>query len=157
MYSIFCSIFEITRKNLKMSHKVVTTWKQNLQFESDNPSGLTLTMDANEDVGGDGNGLRPKALMLSSLAGCSGIDVASLLKKMRVEVDSFHIDVEGELTEEHPKYYHQVSVDYHFYGTNLQKDKIEKAVNLSVERYCGVMEMFRHFAKMKIETHYHEK
>ncbi|HPF98354.1 MAG TPA: OsmC family protein, partial [Mangrovimonas sp.] len=87
----------------------------------------------------------------------SGIDVASLLKKMRVEVDSFHIDVEGELTEEHPKYYHQVSVDYHFYGTNLQKDKIEKAVNLSVERYCGVMEMFRHFAKMKIETHYHEK
>lgn len=157
MYSIFCSIFEITRKNLKMSHKVVTTWKQNLQFESDNPSGLTLTMDANEDVGGDGNGLRPKALMLSSLAGCSGIDVASLLKKMRVEVDSFHIDVEGELTEEHPKYYHQVSVDYHFYGTNLQKDKIEKAVNLSVERYCGVMEMFRHFAKMKIEIHYHEK
>ncbi|MEZ4976448.1 MAG: OsmC family protein [Flavobacteriaceae bacterium] len=140
-----------------MSHKVVTTWKQNLQFESDNPSGLTLTMDANEDVGGDGNGLRPKALMLSSLAGCSGIDVASLLKKMRVEVDSFHIDVEGELTEEHPKYYHHVTVDYHFYGTNLQKDKIEKAVNLSVERYCGVMEMFRHFAKMKIEIHYHEK
>ena len=140
-----------------MSHKVITTWKQNLQFESDNPSGLTLTMDADPSVGGNGDGLRPKALMLSSLAGCSGIDVASLLKKMRVEVDSYHIDVEGELTDEHPKYYHSVTVYYHFYGKNLQKDKIEKAVNLSVDKYCGVMEMFRQFAKLKIEIHYHEK
>ena len=140
-----------------MSQKVITTWKQNLQFVSDNPSGLTLNIDANQDVGGDGNGLRPKALMLSSLAGCSGIDVASLFKKMRVQIEAFHIDVEGELTDEHPRYFHSVTVDYHFYGGNLPKDKIEKAVNLSVERYCGVMEMFRRFAKMNIKIHYHQK
>ena len=140
-----------------MSQKVITTWKQNLQFESDNPSGHTLLIDANQNVGGDGNGLRPKALMLSSLAGCSGIDVASLLKKMRVTVDAYHIDVEGELTDEHPKYFHTVTVDYHFYGENLAKDKIEKAVNLSVDRYCGVMEMFRKFADLKIAIHYHDK
>lgn len=140
-----------------MTHKVVTTWKKNLKFESDNPGGLTLTMDASREVGGDDEGLRPKALMLSSLAGCSGIDVASLFKKMRVEVDSYHIDVAGELTEEHPKYYHTVTVGYHFYGSNLPKEKIEKAVNLSVERYCGVMEMFRRFAEMKIDIYYHEE
>lgn len=139
-----------------MSHKVRTTWKQNLQFESDNPSGLNILIDANQEVGGDGKGLRPKALMLSSLAGCSGIDVASLFKKMRVQVDDFYIDVEAELTDEHPKYYHKVTVDYHFYGTDLPKDKIEKAVNLSVERYCGVMEMFRRFAEIEIDIHYHE-
>ena len=153
------STFEITNNKifLKMSQKVITTWKQNLQFESDNPSGHHLLIDANQDVGGDGNGLRPKALMLASLAGCSGIDVASLFKKMRVQVEAFHIDVEGHLTDEHPKYFHTVTVDYHFYGNDLPKGKIEKAVNLSVERYCGVMEMFRQFAEMKIKIHYHEQ
>ena len=65
---------------------VTTTWKKNMQFESDNPSGISLTMDAGEENGGEGKGYRPKALMLSSLAGCSGLDVVSLLKKMHAEV-----------------------------------------------------------------------
>ena len=95
--------------------------------------------------------------MLSSLAGCSGLDVDSLLKKMRAEVADFNIVVTGELTEEHPKHYHKVKVDYHFYGSNLKEDKIKKAVNLSVDRYCGVMEMFRQFAKITTEIHLHEK
>ena len=132
-----------------MSHKVTTTWKENMEFESDNPSGHTLMIDAGEDFGGNSNGLRPKAMMLSSLAGCSGLDVISLLKKMRVEIDDFKMIAEGFLTEEHPKYYHPVTVEYHFYGTGLNESKIEKAVDLSVERYCGVMEMFRQFAEVK--------
>ena len=138
-----------------MSHKVTTHWKGNMQFESDNPNGHSVLMDAGEAVGGNAAGLSPKAMMLSSLAGCSGIDLASLFKKMRVEVDSYHIDVEGELTEEHPKYYNKVSVAYHFQGEDLAKDKIEKAVNLSVEKYCGVMEMFRQFAEVETSIHYH--
>ena len=95
--------------------------------------------------------------MLSSLAGCSGLDVVSLLKKMRAEVEDFKIEVTGELTEEHPKFYNNVKVDYHFTGTNLQEDKINKAVTLSVEKYCGVMEMFRQFAEIKTEIFLHEK
>jgi len=138
-----------------MSHKVTTHWKGNMKFESDNPNGHNVLMDAGEAVGGNASGLAPKAMMLSSLAGCSGIDLASLFKKMRVEVDAYHIDVEGNLTEEHPKYYHTVSVQYHFYGKDLPKTKIEKAVNLSVERYCGVMEMFRQFSNVKTSIHYH--
>lgn len=135
---------------------VTTNWKKNMQFESDNPSGNKLIMfDASAD-NGDVKGFGPKALMLSSLAGCSGLDVDSLLKKMRAEVADFNIVVTGELTEEHPKFYHKVHVDYHFYGTNLKKDKITKAVNLSVDTYCGVMEMFRQFAKVTTEIHLHE-
>ncbi|MDA9363670.1 OsmC family protein, partial [Polaribacter sp.] len=98
---------------------------------------------------------RPKALMLSSLAGCSGLDVVSLLAKMRVSPTDFKIVVTGELTEEHPKFYNKVLVDYHFYGSELPEDKINKAVDLSVEKYCGVMEMFRQFATITIGIHLH--
>jgi len=125
-------------------------------FESDNPSGETLFMDA-PDEGIENKGLRPKALMLSSLAGCSGLDVVSLLKKMRAEVNDFKMVVHGELTEEHPRYYHKVVVAYHFYGNDLQEDKINKAVKLSVDQYCGVMEMFRQFAKVTTEVYLHKQ
>jgi putative redox protein len=135
---------------------VTTTWKKNMQFESDNPSGISLTMDAGEENGGEGKGYRPKALMLSSLAGCSGLDVVSLLKKMHAEVAEFRIDVTAELTEEHPKFYNKVKVDYHFSDSELQPKKIQKAVNLSVTKYCGVMEMFRQFAEVEIEIFLHE-
>lgn len=139
------------------TNTVTTNWKKNMQLESDNPSGHSLTMyDASAD-NGDAKGFGPKALMLSSLAGCSGLDIDSLLKKMRAEVADFTIVVTGELTEEHPKFYHKVKVDYHFYGTGLKEDKITKAVNLSVDTYCGVMEMFRQFATITTEIHLHEK
>ncbi|WP_341221483.1 OsmC family protein [Polaribacter atrinae] len=134
---------------------VKTTWKENMQFESDNPSGLNLTMDAGEESGGEGKGYRPKALMLASLAGCSGLDVVSLLTKMRAEVADFKIDITAELTDEHPKFYNKVKVDYHFTDADLKPKKIQKAVNLSVTKYCGVMEMFRQFAEVEIEIHLH--
>ncbi len=138
------------------TNKVVTVWKENMIFESDNPSGDTFFMDA-PDEGVKNKGMRPKALMLSSLAGCSGLDVVSLLKKMRAEVDDFKIVTQGELTEEHPKYYNKVTVEYHFFGSDLDQDKIQKAVNLSVEKYCGVMEMFRQFADVTTEVYLHKQ
>nr|WP_321221414.1 OsmC family protein [uncultured Psychroserpens sp.] len=138
-----------------MSHKVVTHWKGNLQFESDNPSGHLVIMDTSQENGGHNSGLSPKAMMLSSLAGCSGLDVVSILKKMKVPFSDFRIDTYGELTDVHPKYYHKVLVEYHFYGNELDQNKIEKAVNLSIETYCGVLEMFRKFAEVKTAIHYH--
>lgn len=137
------------------SHTVTTVWKEDMQFETDNPSGHKVFIDTSSEHGGNDSGLRPKAMMLSSLAGCSGLDVVSLLKKMRITPDDFKMEVTGELTEEHPKYYHTVTVDYHFYGKELDETKIQKAVNLSIEKYCGVMEMFRKFAKVNTAIHIH--
>lgn len=138
-----------------MTNHITTTWLGNMKFESTNPSGHNVIIDAAPEHGGESSGYRPKALMLSALAGCSGLDVASLMKKMKVEVDDFKIDIEANLTEEHPKHYDAVTMSFHFYGKALDEKKLQKAVNLSVEKYCGVMEMFRHFAKMTIETHFH--
>jgi len=139
-----------------MINKIKTTWKGDMQFESTNEGG-NLLIDASEEHGGLGKGYRPKALMLSALAGCSGLDVVSLLKKMRAEVDEFVIDIEANLTDEHPKFYDKVTMVFTFYGKALKKDKIEKAVKLSEERYCGVMEMFRQFAEVTIEIKYIEE
>ena len=138
-----------------MADKITTHWKDGLIFESDNPSGKTVVMDTNIDGQDERYGLSPKAMMLSSLAGCSALDVISTLEKMKSPIDDFKIEISGELTDEHPRYYHSVVVDYHFYGTDLNKKKCERAVELSVEKYCGVMEMFRQFAKVETNNHFH--
>ena len=139
-----------------MGHKVTTTWKNKMLLESDNPLGKNLLMESGPDFGGSNQGLSPKALMLSSLGGCTGFDLLSLLKKMRVEIEGFKVIVNGELTEEHPKYYDKVSIDYYFIGTDLNKENIKKAVSLSEERYCGVIKMFRAFAEVTIAIHFNE-
>ena len=135
-----------------MTNHITTKWLGNTKFESTNPSGHNLFIDAGLDGGGKGEGYRPKALMLSALAGCSGIDVGGLIKKMKLEVEEFKIEIDANLTEEHPKYYDKVIMNFHFYGDNLNEKKLQKAVDLSVEKYCGVMEMFRQFANVQINT-----
>jgi len=138
-----------------MINKITTEWKGGMTFESDNPSGKTVMMDTDVEGSDERFGLSPKAMMLSALAGCTGLDVVSVLEKMKITDYKLKMEVEGELTQEHPKYYHKVKLDYHFYGKNLNEKKIKKSVDLSVEKYCGVMEMFRKFSKLDIEIHYH--
>ncbi|WP_100611191.1 OsmC family protein [Confluentibacter lentus] len=140
-----------------MSLHITTTWLGNMKFESTNPSGHNLFIDAGPENGGNSEGYRPKALMLSALAGCSGLDVASLIKKMKLEVADFKIEIDANLTEEDPKYYDKVGMHFHFSGSDLNEKKLQRAVDLSVEKYCGVMEMFRQFADLKVETHFHNK
>lgn len=139
------------------AHEVLVTYKEGMKFETDSPTGFTTFMDTSTENGGSNQGLGPKAMMLSALAGCSGLDVVFVLNKMRATVPHFEMKVKGELTEEHPKTYHKVWLEYHFYGEDLDQEKISKAVTLSKEKYCGVMEMFRQFATLDIQTHFHKK
>jgi putative redox protein len=75
---------------------------------------------------------------------------------MKLEVDEFHIEIFANLTDEHPKFYDTVVVEFHFHGTNLEEKKLQRAVDLSVEKYCGVMEMFRQFAELEVKTIFHK-
>lgn len=125
-----------------MRSRIETTWKGNMQFDTE-VNGHHFMIDADESVGGGNSGPRPKPLMLASLAGCTGMDVVSLLKKMRQEIDFFNVVVEGDTTDEHPKTYFRMHVIYEFRGKNLDMDKIEKAISLSEERYCGVSAVYR--------------
>lgn len=139
-----------------MADHITTTWLGDMKFESTNPSGHNLFIEAGPDSGGKGEGYRPKALMLSSLAGCSGLDVAAIIKKMKLELDTFKIEIEANLTEEHPKYYDKVLMHFHFFGNELNEKRLQKAVDLSVAKYCGVMEMFRQFSDIEVKTHFHK-
>ncbi len=138
-----------------MSDKITTNWKGGMLFESDNPSGKSVLMDTVLDGQTERFGLSPKAMMLSSLAGCSGVDIVDILQKMKVLKYKLSIEVEAQLTDEHPKFYDKVHLDYHFHGHELNVNKINKAVSLSVEKYCGVMEMFRQFSNVSTEIHIH--
>lgn len=132
-----------------MSGKVNVTWSGDMAFEAE-VNDFKIKLDADERVGGKNTGPRPKPLSLVSLGGCSGMDVISILAKMRVVPDYFNVEVSGELTEEHPKYYNKIHIVYQFKGDALPMDKLEKAVSLSQDRYCGVSEMFR---KAAVITH----
>ena len=133
-----------------MAHKVVTNWKGNMEFEA-LISGHKVLMDATPESGGGDKGTRPKQLMLASLAGCTGMDVVSILKKMRVDLESFDIEVEADLTEEHPKYYNKMHVIYKFKGKDLDMEKLKKAVDLSQDRYCGVSAAYKKAMELTYE------
>ena len=123
-----------------MEGKVI--WNDGMSFTG-KIDGFDLVIDADEKVGGKNLGPRPKGLTLISLAGCTGMDVVSILKKMRIELEDFNVTVEGELTDEHPKQYYKMNVIYEFKGKDLPLDKLKKAVSLSEERYCGVSAMYK--------------
>ena len=133
-----------------MAHKTRVTYLDDLGFEVA-LDGHTFKVDADEQFGGRNRGPKPKNLLLSALGGCTGMDVASILKKMRMEFDEFWIDVSGETADEDPKSFTEFTVTYCFRGDKLDREKIEKAVNLSQERYCSVSAMFRTFAPIKID------
>ena len=117
--------------------KTITTWKKKQHFKS--------RQDKNE-VDLDGNkekGLSPKAVLLSSLSVCSGIDVVEILTKMRVDFSDLEIDAEAEQTDEHPKVFKEILVTYKLKTAAGNEDKVRKAIELSLEKYCGVAAMLR--------------
>ena len=133
-----------------MKHIVDLSWTDKIAFTGD-MDGHKITVDATEQSGGSDLGPRPKKLMLTALAGCTGIDVVSILKKMKVVPEAFNVIVEADVTEEHPMHYKKMHVIYQFKGKDLPMDKLEKAVKLSESTYCGVTATYRKAMEMTWE------
>jgi putative redox protein len=123
-----------------MSHKTTVRFEDGLSFDAE-LQGHHFKLDSDAKFGGRNRGPTPKPLILTALAGCTGMDVASILAKMRMPFDSFEVQVEGDLTDEHPVVYTRIHVRYVFSGAQLDREKIEKAVDLSRHKYCGVFAM----------------
>jgi len=117
--------------------KTVTTWKKKSEFESKQEHN-TIKLDGSKE-----NGFGPKALLLSGLAGCSGIDVVDILEKMRVEFFSLEIDAETTLNDDHPRVFNEVRLTYKIKTDKENEDKVRKAIDLSLDRYCGVSAMLK--------------
>lgn len=133
-----------------MKHTVNVSWLKDMAFEAD-VEGHKIYVDAKPESGGNNTGPTPKPLMLVALAGCTGMDVVSILKKMRVEYESFDIEVQGETIDDFPKNYKEMKLIYKFKGKDLPKDKIEKAVNLSQDKYCGVSASYKKALELNYE------
>jgi putative redox protein len=123
--------------------EVRVKWVDGLRFVGHGHSKHGILMDASEKVGGADTGVRPGELVLIALGGCTAIDVASILNKMRVPFDDIEVLVNGESAPEHPKYWTHIEVKYIVKGKDLPEDKVKKAVELSQERYCSVSESLR--------------
>lgn len=112
-----------------------------MSFEGETPSGHRVALDAAAEAGGQNQGSRPMELVLVALSGCTGMDVVSILRKMKQEFTEFSITAEGERTPEHPKVYTEITLVYSLKGPALDPAKVARAISLSEEKYCSVSAM----------------
>lgn len=137
-----------------MKSEVTTRWLGNMAFEAE-VGGHKLLMDAAEEAGGEDRGARPKPLLLAALTGCSGMDVVSILKKMREPCTWFSMRVEGEASEEHPKKYLKIKLVYQFKKADgLNPDNVRRACQLSQDKYCGVSANLKDSADLAWDIEY---
>ena len=109
-------------------------------LEAKNEVGLIVNIDASESIGGEGKGVRPMELVATGLAGCSSIDVLSILKKQRQEVVDFGVQVDAKRKDEVPSVFDAIHLGFWFEG-ELDEDKVKKAIELSINKYCSVAKM----------------
>jgi len=124
-------------------------WIKGLQFVGSADSDHQVLMDADSRVGGEDAGVRPMELLLIGLGGCTGMDVISILRKMRIEFDSLRIELKAEKNDEHPKVYRRIEMKYVITGPDVPEDKFLRAIQLSQERYCSASAMLRKTADFK--------
>lgn len=112
-------------------------WQKGLAFQTLTPSGHSITLDAGDGDGGLNTGPRPTEMLLHATASCTGIDIVSILHKMRLTVEKFEMEIDGIRATEHPKRFTSVHVLYALEG-DLPEEKVRRAIELSVDRYCSV-------------------
>ncbi|MHB9145327.1 MAG: OsmC family protein [Symbiobacteriia bacterium] len=132
-----------------MSKSVAVKWVQGMEFQAQTGSGHSIIMDAREEVGGQNHGARPAEMVLVGLGGCTGMDIISILRKMRLNVERFEMQIDGDERTEHPKSYEHVEIRYRLWG-DIAPDKAERAIRLSRDRYCVVA----HVVSGRASLHY---
>lgn len=127
------------------------SYRGKMVFEATSGSGHQVVMDSAPEVGGENKGIRPMETVLVGLGGCTGMDVVSILNKMRVSFEGFDMEILGKRADEHPKVYEHITVRYRFGADRADEEKIVRAVSLSQEKYCSVSAMLAQSAKIDAE------
>jgi len=128
--------------------KAVLRHSGNMSFIGKSDSNHWVIMDTTKKIGGEEASVRPKELILIGLGGCTGIDVISILNKMRVKLDKFEVNIEAEQAEDYPKVFRKIHIEYIFHGEDLKKENLERAIKLSQEKYCSVSAMLRNATEL---------
>ena len=129
------------------------TWKNGLSFTGTADSGFSLNLSGSAAAGGNEDGFRPTELVLVGLAGCTGMDVISILQKKRQEITDFQVQVSGQKAPDYPTVFTDITINYIVTGHNIDPKAVERAINLSADKYCAVSAMLD---KTAVITHTHQ-
>jgi len=132
-----------------MEAKVI--WKQRMSFDGTADTGFIVPLGASEAVGGDCDGFRPVELLAVGLAGCTAMDVISILQKKKQPVDSFEVRVHADRAEQHPKVFTHILMEYVLTGSEISREAVERAVELSTEKYCPAHAMLGKVVPIEIK------
>jgi len=121
-------------------------WTGGLAFGATTGSGGAIALDTTPEAGG--RGPSPMEAVLAALGGCTGMDVISILQKMRAPIEGLEIRISGERAEDHPRVFTRITLEYVFAGAKLSPDQVQRAVTLSQDRYCSVSAMLRKAAEL---------
>jgi putative redox protein len=143
---------KVEKSDPSPSRFVNVKWNGGLQFVATDSSGHSIVMDASKSFGGEDSGFSPLQLLLVALGGCTGMDVVNILRKERQEVDDLEILVSGERAEEPPRVYNYIRVEYRIKGKDIEEKAVQRAIQLSEDKYCSVGAMLR--AKAKVTSNY---
>lgn len=133
--------------------KMCIKWKDGVSFLGKSESGHSVLMDGAPEIGGRNLGLRPMEMMLMGAGGCTALDVVMILKKGRQEIIDCMVDIEAERAKEEPKIFTRIHYHFILTGNNLKPQKVERAINLSAEKYCSASIML---GKTAIISHDYE-
>lgn len=125
---------------------IVATWRERMTFDATTTTGHRVVMDGSHEA--DDHGPSPMELLLTALAGCTGVTVIGILQKKREPVEGLEVRVEGTRAEQHPKVYVEIEVLYRVYGA-VSPESVERAIQLSEEKYCGVSTMLAETSVMR--------
>ena len=128
--------------------RIVLSWKGNFRFEAKNQKGLLINFDAPAKYGGEETAPSPMETVLACLAGCTSFDVVSILKKKRQNISSYWVETEAERSEDPPEVFTKIHIKYYVKGNNITKEAVERAIQLSTEKYCSVGAMLKKTAEI---------
>lgn len=127
------------------------TWQQKLTFTGKSDSGFSVPLGASPSVGGDDDGFRPMELIATGLAGCTAMDVISILQKKRQDVTDFRVNVHGERAEDHPRVFTHLKIDYLVTGYEINEKAVIRAIKLSAEHYCPAQGMLSQIVPIELQ------
>ncbi len=142
----------IEEKETLASRVVKVKWIDGMRFVATDSIGHSIVMDASKHVGGEGSGFSPLELLLAALGGCTGIDIVDIMRKQRENVEDLEIVVSGKRAKEPPRVYTRIHVNYRIKGKDIKEKKVQRAIELSEDKYCSVRAMLH--AKTDMTSNY---
>ncbi len=136
--------------------KAEVRWKGNLSFTGTADSGFEVPLGTLPAVGGDDDGFRPLELMALSLAGCTAMDVISILQKKRQQVTDYRVDIQADRAGEHPKVFTEALLEYHLAGDDLDEQAVIRSIELSATKYCPAQAMLGEIIPLTLQYYIYQ-